>query len=104
MVEASRTVCIPLIVPTGREGDLHRTYRHYQYCQQQTIEYCCPDHPKHPDGLCTSKRTAEDTLYHCLRDDTDGQLHENLVQKAIKDTVSAVDSCKTHWENGDRVN
>ena len=103
MVEANRTVVIPLKVPEESRTDFHQTILPYAYCQQQTVNYCWPNTPKQPDDLQTSKQDAEDALYHQLRDDTDEELNANLVQKAIKDATSAVSSCKTSWENGDRI-
>lgn len=102
-VKANRTVRIPLSVPDQRVDDLHATHNLYQYCQNRTVDWCWPDTPTHPDDLKTSKGDAEDALYDNLRDKTDNELHANLVQKAIKDAVSAVGSCKTSWENGDRI-
>jgi putative transposase len=103
MVEANRTVVIPLSVPEESRSDFHQTIVPYAYCQQEAIEHCWPDTPKQPDDLQTSKQDAEDALYDRLRDDTNEQLHSNLVQKAIKDATSAISSCKTSWENGDRI-
>lgn len=42
-------------------------------------------------------------MYHDLRDDTGDRLHANLTQKAIKDAVSAVATCRSNWERGDRI-
>jgi len=102
-VKANRTVRIPLIVPDDRVDDLHATYSPYQHCQNRTVDWCFPDTPTQPDDLTTSKGDAEDALYHELREETDHNLHANLVQKAIKDAVGAVGSVKTSWENGDRI-
>jgi IS605 OrfB family transposase len=102
MVEATRTVRIPLIIPDDRRDDLHQTHLKYQHCQNQTVEYCWPIKPKQPDDLITDKGEAEAVLYDQLREDTDG-LHANLVQKAIKDATSAVGAAKSNWESGDRV-
>ena len=33
MVEATRTIRIPLIIPDDRRDDIHQTYLKYQYCQ-----------------------------------------------------------------------
>ena len=82
MVEATRTVRIPLIVPADRRDDLHQTRPKYQHCQNKTVEYCWPTTPKQPDDLITNKGDAEAALYDQLREETDG-LHANLVQKAI---------------------
>ena len=103
MVEANRTVAIPLTLPEESKSDFHRTILLYAYCQQKTVEHCWPDTPKQPTDLQTSKQNAENALYDRLRDDTDEQLHSNLVQKAIKDATSAISSCKTSWANGDRI-
>ncbi len=103
MVEANRTVVIPLSVPEESRSDFHQTILPYVYCQQKTVEHCWPDAPKQPADLQTSKQDAEDALYDRLRDETNEQLHSNLVQKAIKDATSAISSCKTSWENGDRI-
>ena len=102
MVEATRTVRIPLIIPDDRRADLHQTRPKYRHCQNRTVEYCWPDNPKQPDDLITDKGDAEAALYDQLREDTDG-LHANLVQKAIKDATSAVGAAKSNWENGDRI-
>jgi len=103
MVEANRTVVIPLNVPEEYKGDFHHTITPYAYCQQETVEHCWPDNPKQPSKLETSKQAAENALYDRLRDETDEQLNANLVQKAIKDATAAISSCKTSWENGDRI-
>ena len=103
MVEANRTVVIPLNVPEESKADFHRTILPYTYCQQETVEHCWPETPKQPEDLQTSKQDAENALYDQLREDTNEQLHSNLVQKAIKDATSAISSCKTSWENGDRI-
>lgn len=103
MVEANRTVAIPLTIPEESRSDFHQTILPYAYCQQQTVEHCWPNTPKQPDDLTTSKQAAENALYDQLRNDTDEQLHSNLVQKAIKDATSALSSCQTSWENGDRI-
>ena len=102
-VKAQRTVPIPLTVPDDRVADLHATYDPYQHCQNRTVDWCWPNQPKQPDDLTTSKGDAEDALYHDLREATDYNLNANLVQKAIKDAVGAVGSCKTSWKNGDRI-
>ncbi len=102
-VKAQRTVPIPLTVPDDRVADLHATYDPYQHCQNRTVDWCWPNQPKQPDDLTTSKGDAEDALYHDLREATDYTLNANLVQKAIKDAVGAVGSCKTSWKNGDRI-
>ena len=102
MVEATRTVRLPLIIPDDRRDDLHQTRLNYRHCQNQTVDYCWPDAPKQPSDLTTDKGDAEAALYDQLRRETDG-LHANLVQKAIKDAVSAVDAAQGNWENGDRV-
>ena len=72
MVEATRTVRIPLIIPDDRRDDLHQTHLKYQHCQNQTVEYCWPIKPKQPDDLITDKGEAEAVLYDQLREDTDG--------------------------------
>lgn len=101
-VEARRTVRIPLVVDEEDAALLHATHLPYLHCQQRAVEYCWPAQPKQPDDLVTSKQEAEGALYNTLREETNG-LQANLVQKAIKDAVAAVSSCKTHWENGDRI-
>lgn len=101
-VEARRTVRIPLIIDEEDAVRLHATHLPYLHCQQRAVDYCWPTQPKQPDDLITSKTEVEDALYEELREETCG-LHSNLVQKAIKDAVSAVSSCKTHWEEGDRI-
>jgi len=103
MVEANRTVAIPLTIPEEAKSDFHQTILPYAYCQQETVDHCWPDNPKQPSDLETSKQAAEDALYDRLRDETDEKLNANLVQKAIKDATSAISSCKTSWENGDRI-
>jgi len=101
-VKARRTVRIPLDVDEEDAVRLHATHLPYLHCQQRAVDYCWPDQPKQPDDLVTEKGEVEDALYDDLREETCG-LHANLVQKAIKDAVSAVSSCKTHWERGDRI-
>ncbi len=103
MVEANRTVSIPLTLPEESNPAFHQTILLYAYCQQETVEHCWPETPTQPDDLQTSKQDAENALYDRLREDTNEQLHSNLVQKAIKDATSAISSCKTSWENGDRI-
>lgn len=95
MVEANRTVAIPLIVPEKSQSAFHQTILPYAYCQQETVDHCWPNQPTHPSDLQTSKRDAENALYDRLRENTNEQLHSNLVQKAIKDATSAVSSCKS---------
>jgi len=96
MVDANRTVVLPLILPEGSTSDFHQTIRPYVYCQQETVDYCWPDTPKQPADLQTSKQDAENALYDRLREETNEQLHSNLVQKAIKDATSAISSCQTN--------
>jgi len=103
MVGANRTVAIPLNVSEEVQSDFHQTILPYAYCQQETVEHCWADTPKQPGELQTSKQDAENALYEQLRDDTDEELHSNLVQKGIKDATSAISSCKSSWENGDRI-
>jgi IS605 OrfB family transposase len=103
MVEANRTIVIPLNIPEESKVNFHHTIFLYAYCQQETVDHCWPANPKQPSDLKTSKQDAENALYSQLRDETDEQLNANLVQKAIKDATSAVSSCKTSWENGDRI-
>ena len=62
MVEANRTVVIPLTVPEESRSDFHRTIFPYAYCQQEAVEHCWPDTPKQPDDLQTSNQAAEDAL------------------------------------------
>ena len=81
MVEATRTVRIPLIVPADRQDDLHQTRPKYQHCQNKTVEYCWPSKPKQPDNLITNKGDAEAALYDQLREETDG-LHANQIGRA----------------------
>ena len=102
VVEARRTVRIPLEVPAERIDDLHVTSQRYRYCQNRAVSYCWPTQPTRPDDLVTTPREVESALYDRLREETAG-LHSNLVQKAIKDAVAAVSSCQTHWTNGDRI-
>lgn len=101
-VKATRTVRIPLEVSNEDAFSLHATHPFYQYCQNRAVNHCWPTRPKHPDDLLTDKKEIEDALYGDLRQETNG-LHSNLVQKAIKDAVDAISSCKTHWEQGDRI-
>jgi IS605 OrfB family transposase len=101
-VKARRTVRIPLDPSDADARCLHATHLPYLHCQHRAVEYCWPTTPKRPSDLITDKGEVEEALYDELREETDG-LHSNLVQKAIKDAVSAVSSCQTHWENGDRI-
>jgi IS605 OrfB family transposase len=100
VVKASRTVKIPLRVPSDRVDDLHATSVQYQQCQNKASDYCW-NGPKTPSDLITTKKTVEDDLYHPLKKQTD--LNANLVQKAFKDVTAAISSLQTTWENGDRV-
>ena len=97
-----RAVLIPLVVPDNRVEDLHETHVQYQHCQNRASDYCWPDSPKQPADLLTRKTEVENALYHPLREETRG-MHANLVQKAIKDAVSAIKTCKSNWKEGDRV-
>jgi len=101
-VEARRTVRIPLDVNEEDAALLHATQLPYQYCQKRAVEYCWPTQPTQPSDLVRDKGEVEEALYDDLRKETCG-LHSNLVQKAIKDAVAAVSSCKTHWERADRI-
>ncbi|GGL44860.1 transposase [Halarchaeum grantii] len=102
VVKARRTVRIPLRLSEDDRDSLHATHAPYQDCQNETVDYCWPDRPKRPGDLSTSKGDAEAALYYPLREQTD-DLHSNLVQKAIKDAVSAVNSCQSNWTAGRRV-
>jgi len=82
-VDANRTIVLPLILPEESTSDFHQTIRPYVYCQQETVDYCWPDRPKQPADLQTSKQDAENALYDRLREETNEQLHSNLVQKAM---------------------
>lgn len=103
VVEARRTVKIPLEIPADRIDDLHTTSHRYRYCQNRAVAFCWSCQPTQPADLITNTREVESALYDRLREDTAG-LHSNLVQKAIKDAVAAVSSCQTSWAHGDRVN
>jgi IS605 OrfB family transposase len=102
VVEARRTVRIPLEVPADRIDDLHATSHRYRSCQNRAVSYCWPRRPSRPDDLVTSTREVQRALYDQLREGTAG-LHSNLVKKAIKDAVAAVSSCRPSWSNGDRI-
>lgn len=102
MATANRTVPIPLNPTESEQERLCQTLEDYQYCRKQTLEYCW-NNPKQPSDLVTSKSQAEKALYHELRDETDEQLHGNLVQKAIKDVTTVVDTLQTQWEKGERI-
>jgi IS605 OrfB family transposase len=102
MVEANRTLILPLEIPLSDEHErFHQTVEKYQYCRKRASEHCWQN-PKRPEDIVTSKSAVEDALYHDLREDTDG-LHANLVQKAIKDVTSAMDSVKKAWKHGERI-
>jgi hypothetical protein len=102
MVEANRTVILPLETPLSDEDKrFHQTIEKYQHCRDRASEYCW-ENPTQPDDIVSSKRAVEDALSHDLREETDG-LHANLVQKAIKDVTSAMDSVKKAWERGERI-
>jgi exonuclease VII large subunit len=94
MATANRTVPIPLDPTENEQQRLRQTLKKYQYCRKQTLEYCWDD-PKQPSDLVTSKTQAEEALYHELRDETDKQLHSNLVQKAIKNVTTVMDTLQT---------
>jgi hypothetical protein len=66
-VKARRTVRIPIELNEGAIDSLHATHTPYQTCQNRTVEYCWPDHPKRPTDLCTSKGDAEAALYRRAR-------------------------------------
>jgi IS605 OrfB family transposase len=102
MATANRTVPIPLNPTESEQERLRQTLEKYQYCRQKTLEYCW-NNPKRPSDLVTSKSQAEKALYHELRDETDEQLHGNLVQKAIKDVTTVMDTLQTQWEKGERI-
>ena len=102
MAKANRTVRIPVDPTQAEQERLRQTLEDYQYCRKQTLDYCW-NNPKQPSDLVTSKSQAEDALYHDLRDETDEQLHSNLVQKAIKDVTSALSGLKEIWKNGNRI-
>ena len=40
MVEANRTVVIPLSVPENSRSDFHQTIVPYAYCQQEAVDHC----------------------------------------------------------------
>ncbi|ESS12594.1 MAG: transposase, IS605 OrfB family, central region, partial [uncultured archaeon A07HR60] len=102
MVGANRTVILPLETPSSDEDErFHQTVDKYQYCRDRASEYCWHN-PTQPDDIVTSKRAVEDALYHDLREETDG-LHANLVQKALKDVTSAMDSVTNAWKRGERI-
>lgn len=101
MVAATRTVCIPLEPPTDTDHKrIQATYDRYEHCLQRASDFAWS--PTSPEQLETSKRNVEGALYGTLRNETDG-LHANLVQKAIKDVTSAMDSLQTQWERGQRI-
>jgi|APHM01.1.fsa_nt_gi transposase, IS605 OrfB family, central region len=102
MVEANRTLILPLELPSSDEDKcFHQTIEKYQYCRDRASGHCWQS-PTQPDDIVTSKRAVEDALYHDLREETNG-LHANLVQKAIKDVTSAMDSVKKAWQRGERI-
>lgn len=102
MVEANRTVILPLENPSREEEDrFHRTLEKYQHCRKRAREHCWK-RPKRPSDIVTSKSAVEEKLYHDLRDETDN-LHSNLVQKAIKDVTSSMSSVKDAWKRGERI-
>ena len=102
MAEANKTLIFPLETPSSDEHErFHQTVDKYQYCRDRASEYCWQN-PNRPDNIVTSKRAVEDALYHDLREETNG-LHANLVQKAITDVTSAMDSVKKAWKRGERI-
>jgi len=102
MVDANRTIPIPVNPNEEQQECICHTLQDYQYCREQTVEYCW-DNPKQPSDLVTSKSQAEKALYHELRDEANEELHANLVQKAIQDVTSAMSSLKTDWKKGERI-
>jgi putative transposase len=102
VVDANRTLILPLETPTSDEHErFHRTVEKYQHCRKRAREYCWQN-PKQPDDIVTSKSEVEDALYHDLREETD-ELHANLVQKAIKDVTNAMSAAKKAWKRDERI-
>lgn len=99
VVEATHCAVIPIDVTETEKALLHDTYKKYRHCQNTASEHCWNKYDY--DECVTSKRQAEQALYSDLREATGG-LHANLVQKAIKDATSAVDSAVERWKNRQR--
>ena len=83
---ARRTVIVKLDVPSDREADLHHTKNQFLDCANQTSDWAW----RYDEHCITSKAKAENALYADLKDDHD--LTANLVQKAIRRAIEAVDS------------
>ncbi|ERH03957.1 MAG: hypothetical protein J07HR59_01083, partial [Halorubrum sp. J07HR59] len=62
MVEANRTLILPLETPSSDEDErFHQTVDKYQYCRDRASQYCWHN-PTQPDDIVTSKRAVEDAL------------------------------------------
>jgi putative transposase len=95
MVEIHRTCRIKLNISDDGQEPLHQTNELFQYCANRTADWAWRD-----DDYCvTSEEKANNALYDELRRETD-ELHSNLVQKAIKRGVKAVDSGVERTKNG----
>ena len=102
-MKANRTTIIPLDHPTERQADsLRQTAHLVQHCRRRTSDWAW-NNPKQPEDLNVSKDDAEEALYQDLRDETNEDLHANLVQKAIKNVTDALSSLQTNWERGERI-
>jgi IS605 OrfB family transposase len=103
MVEAHRTVLLPLRkIERSTDSLFQQTLDKYQHCRERALDYCW-NNPKRPSDLVTSKNKAEKALYDDLREETNKELHSNLVQKAIKDVTSAMSTLETAWRKGERI-
>jgi putative transposase len=76
VVDAYRTAPLPTQVNGDTVQALHDTAEQYYYCQNQTTDYCWPDHPTKPSDLITTKREVRDEIYARLKRETD--LNANL--------------------------
>ncbi len=81
-----RTVPIKIDVPSDREADLHHTKDQFLDCANQTSDWAW----RYDDYCITSKAKAEKALYADLK--TEHDLTANLVQKAIRRAIEAVDA------------
>ena len=92
-----RTVLIKLDVPSDREVDLHHTKDQFLDCANQTSDWAW----RYDDYCITSKNTAEKALYADLKDEHD--LTANLVQKAIRRAIEAVDAGVEKLQKGEKT-
>ncbi|MFC6719054.1 RNA-guided endonuclease InsQ/TnpB family protein [Natrialbaceae archaeon GCM10025810] len=92
-----RTVPINLDMSSDREADLHHTKDQFLDCANQTSDWAW----RYDDYCITSKAKAEKALYDDLKEDHD--LTANLVQKAIRRAIEAVDAGVEKLKDGTKT-